>query len=87
MEEQIYSRIEIKSLDLENGSTKTKIYIDGHEVRGVRSFRFQQKVGYKTPVLTLDLNALKTTVDGFAITKADGFGEMKIKFEHSDNYI
>lgn len=53
----------------------------------MRSFRFQQKVGNSIPVLTLDLNALETTVDGFAITKADGFGEMKIKFEYSDHYI
>lgn len=79
--EKNFSRIEIKSCDRENGSAFTEVYIDGHKVRGVRSFRLEQKVGNDVPTLTLDLNAISTTVDGYVLTYAEGFGEMEIKFK------
>lgn len=80
MEEKNFSRIEIKSCDLENGSIFNEVYIDGHKLKGVRSFRLEHKAGDSVPTLTLDLNAIATTVDGFVLTCAEGFGEIKIDF-------
>lgn len=81
MQKRSFSRIEIKSRDLENGSAFTEVYIDGHKVRGVRSFKLEQKVGNDIPTLTLDLNAIATTVDEPVLIFADGFGEMEINFK------
>lgn len=50
--------IQIKS----DGGAFTKIYIDGHEIKGVRSWHLSHGAGY-IPILKLDLNALNLDVD------------------------
>lgn len=62
MDNDGFSRIEIKSLE-KDGSAFTEVYIDGRKIKGVRSYKLEQKVGNSIPTLTLDLNALNVAVD------------------------
>lgn len=59
-------RIEIKMGDFnvpgESSVYNTKVYVDGHELEGVRSFTLKHVAG-QTPVLTLDLCQLNLAVD------------------------
>lgn len=73
-------RIEIKTKG-DGESLFTEIYVDGHKLRGVRSFRLERKVGNSVPTLTVDLNALNIAVDQYVILKHDGYGEIDIKFK------
>lgn len=57
-----YAHIEIKSDKAP--SIFTKIFIDGHELKGVRSFNLKCGAGNQIPILTLDLNAIDITIDG-----------------------
>lgn len=69
-------KIEIKSVD----GVFTEIYIDGHKLRGVRSWHLRHD-GYGTaPTLTVDLNALDLSVDGKFLLKQKGYGEIDISF-------
>lgn len=73
-------KIEIKS----KGHGITQIYIDGHELNGVRQFKLSQ---YATdmPILTVDLNALDISVEGEFILRHEGFAEeMEITFKVSE---
>lgn len=72
------SRVEIKTSKL--GSAFTEIYIDGHRLKGVRSYELKHHVN-NIPVLTLELNALDIAVDQEVLMFAEGFGEMEIKFK------
>lgn len=74
------SHVEIKS-DKEN-PVVIHIFIDGHEIKGVRSFKMEYKEGY--PVLTLDLNAFNVSVDSPMVTRSPHFsGDMEIKFKET----
>lgn len=72
------SRVEIKTSKL--GSAFTEIYIDGHRLKGVRSYELKHHVN-NIPVLTLELNALDIAVDQEVVMFAEDFGEMEIKFK------
>lgn len=72
------SRIEIKTSKL--GCGFTEIYVDGHRLRGVRSYELKHHVN-NVPVLTLELNALDIAVDQEVLMFAEGFGEIEIKFK------
>ena len=61
-----FSNIQIKSLS-ENGSVFTKLFIDGHEIKGIRSFELSNAAGNVMPILKLELNALSMDVDTTAI--------------------
>ena len=76
-----YSKIEIKTKG-EPPSAFTEIWIDGHQIKGVRRFTLEQEVGNEIPLLTLDLNALDVSIDAFAIKQHRGFG--KIEFNLDD---
>lgn len=71
-----HSRIEINSSD----GTFTDVYIDGHQIHGIRSMRFEKK-GHDIPILTLDLNALNISVDSPMILQQEGYGEIEIKMK------
>lgn len=49
-----------------NGSAFTKVLIDGHEIKGVRSWELSHGAGY-VPILKLDINALNLDVDAKAL--------------------
>lgn len=68
------SKIEIKSSRENIGITE--IYIDGHKIKGVRSFSLVQK-SCDAPRLTLDLNAFDIAVDRYAILHQEGMGEIE----------
>lgn len=78
-------KIEIKSINKENGSMFTEIYVDGHKLNGVRKFKLEQKVGNCIPILTVDLNALNVSTDTMALIFQEGFGKMEIKFKDTKN--
>lgn len=56
------SKIEIRQADGEKGIF-SEILIDGHKLRGVRSFELKQGVGDSVPTLTVDLNAFDYAID------------------------
>lgn len=71
------SKIEIKS----DGTGLTQIYIDGHKINGVRSYKLEQ-YATDTPIFTVDLNALDVSVENGCILRHKGFlEEMEIKFK------
>jgi hypothetical protein len=76
------NKIEIKG-EIENDFLITKVFIDGHQIPGVRSVTFKQDMENLVPVLTLDLSAFDITLDS-PIAKVNilGKGEIKnIEFE------
>lgn len=79
--ENNFSQIEIRSTNREDGSVFSAVYIDGHRIRGVRSYRLECKAGNTMPTLILDLNALDIAVDQQALLFAEGFGEIDIRFK------
>lgn len=70
-----YSNIVIKT----KGS-KTFIEIDGHELKGVRAYELKHAAG-GIPVLTLDINAIDTTIDSDFVKyrNIDGM-ELEVKY-------
>lgn len=78
-------KIEIKTINGEKGSIFTEIYVDGHQLRGVRRFKLEQGAGNSIPILTVDLNALNISTDTMALMFQEGYGEMEIKFKETEN--
>jgi len=50
-------------IEIRTDGAFSKVFIDGNEVRGVRSYSLAHKAG-ELPSLQLDLTALDVTVDG-----------------------
>lgn len=78
-------RIEIKMGDFnvpgESSVYNTKIYVDGHELEGVKSFTLKQVAG-RPPVLSLDLCYLNLAVDQKGILWSQPLDtEMEITFK------
>ena len=69
-------KIEIKT----NGAF-SEIYVDGHQLKGVRSFKLEHGVGNQLPVLTVDLNALDFSIDGEMLLRQEGYGNINIEFK------
>lgn len=63
-EDQRYPKIGIRSKG--KGGIFTEIYIDGHRIDGVRSYKLEQVAG-RISRLTLDLNVINMAVDQEAI--------------------
>ncbi|NBK93049.1 XRE family transcriptional regulator [bacterium 1XD21-13] len=63
-EEQRYPKVGIRSKG--KGGIFTEIYIDGHRIDGVRSYKLEQVAG-QISRLTLDLNVINMAVDQEAI--------------------
>ena len=82
-ETQSRPKIEIKTKKDSSG-VFTEIFVDGHKLRGVRSFELKGNGYNRIPTLTLDLNALNLTVDGEFITCQQGYGEIKIDINHEE---
>lgn len=78
------AKIEITSKELENGVVQTKIFVDGHQLTGVRSFSLKQTTDCNIPILTVDLNAFDLSIDTpLAKVNQSGMGEIKsIEFEN-----
>lgn len=75
-------KIEIKSVDEKDGSIFTEIYVNGHKLEGVRRFKLEREVGDSIPTLTVDLNALRLSVDNRCLIRAFGVGDIEdIKFK------
>ena len=81
----INPKIEIKTVNGENGSMFTEIYVDGHKLNGVRRFKLEQEVGNNIPILTVDLNALNVSTDTQVLLFQEGFGEIEIKFKETES--
>lgn len=73
--------IEIRTKENTSGIF-TEIVIDGHILRGVRSWELSSNGNNAMPTLTLDLNALDLTVDGEFVTRQKGYEEIEINFKH-----
>lgn len=73
-------KIEIKQVDGKEGIF-TEIYVDGHKLRGVRSFELKQEIGNCIPVLTVDLNALNLSTDLSVVLKQKGYGEIEVNIK------
>lgn len=57
----------------------TEIFVDGHKLKGVRSFELKEDVS-GAPTLTVDLNAINLSVDCLCFMRHKGYGDMKITF-------
>ncbi len=55
--------IEIKRGNSNGGRQVTQIFVDGHPIHGVRSFKLEQDTSLEIPVLTLEINALDISID------------------------
>lgn len=78
------NKIEIKSEETKSGTVCTKIFVDGNQIIGVRSFALKQDLETGFPVLTVDINAFNLSID-CPLTKVNqlGMGEIKsIEFEN-----
>ena len=75
-------KIEIRQVDGEKGIF-TEILVDGHKLKGVRSFELKQGVGNSVPILSIDLNALNLSTDLQMLqVNQKGIGEIEgIKFK------
>lgn len=76
-----FPQIEIRTR-LSSGIGITEILIDGHVLKGVRSFTLAQESGNAVPTLTVDLNAVNVFVDSPMILREKKFGEMEISFKN-----
>ena len=79
MNENNNQKIEIKTQ-----GAFSEIYVDGHKLDGVRSFKLEQGVGNQIPVLTVDLNALNLSVDGEMLLRQEGYGNINIEFKDGE---
>lgn len=70
-------RVEIKRGESSDGRQVTQIYIDGHKLRGVRSFKLEQDTHLDIPVLTLHINALDISIDTPMSINHAGLGGIK----------
>ena len=70
-------------IDIKTEGAFSEIYVDGHKLNGVRSYRLEHKAG-GAPILTVDLNALNLSVDGKVLLKQEGFGDINIDFSKSN---
>jgi hypothetical protein len=78
------SKIEIKSELQEGSAFNTKIFFDGNQIKGVRSFCLKADIDTGYPILTIDINAFDLCLET-PLTKVDqiGMGEIKsIEFKN-----
>lgn len=74
-------KIQIVTKEINGSPIYTEISIDGHILKGVRSWELKQGVGNSIPTLTIDLNALNLQTDVAVILKQAGIGNIEsIKF-------
>lgn len=79
MSEKNNQKIEIKT-----DGAFSDIYVDGHKLNGVRSFKLEHGVGNQFPVLTVDLNALNLSIDGEMLLRQEGYGNINIDFKDGE---
>ncbi len=72
-------RVEIKSKE----TGICQIFVDGHELKGVRRFKLEEKFA-DFPILTVELNAFDVTVDSPCIVYHEGLGELEINVKSSE---
>ena len=72
------THIEIRSVpnNSENGTIFTEMFLDGHKLKGVRSFELKQCAG-EIPVLTVDLNAFDISIDQKVLMYQKSVGNIK----------
>ena len=82
------SKVEIRQVEGEKG-IYTEILIDGHKLKGVRSFELKQGVGDSKPILSIDLNAFDLSTDlQFLKVNQNGVGEIEgIKFKDNPRMV
>ena len=73
-----------QKIEIKTNGAKTEIFVDGHKLNGVRSYRLEHGVGNRVPTLTLDLNALNLSVDGEMLLRQEGFGNINIEFKDEE---
>lgn len=61
-----------------------KIFVDGHELKGVRRFKLEQDFA-DAPRLTVDINAFDITVDSPCILYHEGLGELEVSLKPGKN--
>ena len=73
-----------QKIEIRTDGAFSEIYVDGHKLNGVRSFKLEHGVGNQLPVLTVDLNALNLSVDGKMLMYQEGYGEINIGFKGTE---
>lgn len=80
-----YPRIEIVSD--EEFPIVSKIFLDGHQLKGVRSYELKHEAGNALPILTVDLLALNLAVDSRVIMWQEAFAKQFKKIEFADGSV
>lgn len=83
--EQTFNHVEIRSCgNSDEPSATTELYLNGHKLNGVRSYRLEQSAG-NLPRLILDLTVLRVSVDSNVTMFDKVYGEeMEIHFKDND---
>lgn len=70
-------KIEIKPRRAGELPSAIHLFVDGHEVKGIRSLRYKVDPN-EIPHLVLDLNAIDISIDSECVVFQKGFGEIRI---------
>ena len=73
-----------QEIEIKTNGAFSEIYVDGHQLKGVRSFKLEHGVGNQLPLLTVDLNALNLSIDGEMLLRQEGYGNINIEFKDGE---
>lgn len=73
-----------QKIEIRTDGAFSEIYVDGHQLKGVRRFKLEHGVGNQFPILTVDLNALNLSIDGRMLLYQEGYGEINIEFKETE---
>ena len=76
----------IPHIEVKSDGITTQVFMDGHELHGVRGLRFEHNSKDEIPVLNLEINGLDATLD-LKVRKLSANGNNLSKIAFDDGYV
>lgn len=72
-------------IEIKTDGAFSKVYVDGHEIKGIREFTVHQYAG-QAPMLSLVMNTMNLTIDGKIALRSKDYPDEEMMFVPSERY-
>ena len=74
------------NVEIKTDGTFANIFVDGHEINGVRGFTVRQRANDRPATVLLELNVLNLSLNGYAVLLSKDYPDEEMVFVPKDEY-